>query len=65
MYFCDKCFYLFDITKSSKITKEDTRKIISKLNDALAKLEEGDDLSKYKAEFSKEEMAKKIKNIRN
>jgi len=61
MYFCDKCFYLFDITKSSKITKEDTRKLINKLNDALAKLEEGDDLSKYKAEFSKEEMAKNKK----
>jgi hypothetical protein len=61
MYFCDKCFYLFDITKSSKITKEDTRKTIAKLNDALAKLEEGEDLSKYKAGFSKEEMAKNKK----
>jgi len=61
MYFCDKCFFLLDITKSSKSTKEDTRTSISKLNDALTKLEEGGDLSNYKASFSKEEMAKNKK----
>jgi hypothetical protein len=61
MYFCDKCFYLFDITKSSKISKEDTRKIISKVSELLIKLEENDDITKYKADFSKEELYKNKK----
>lgn len=61
MYFCDKCFYIFDITKSSKISKDDTRKIISKVVDAMTKLEAGEDLVNYKAEFSKEELYKNKK----
>lgn len=61
MYFCEKCYYIFDITKSSKVTKEDNRKVISKFVEALAKLEAGEDLSQYKGEFSKEEMGKNKK----
>ena len=61
MYFCDKCFYIFDITKSSKISKDDTRKVISKVVDAMTKLDDGEDLTNYKAEFSKEELYKNKK----
>lgn len=62
MYFCPNCSYLFDISKSSKISKEnDLREPLAKLIDAFKKLEEDADLSKYKAEFSKEEMAKSKK----
>jgi len=62
MYFCPNCLYLFDISKSSKVSKDsDTRKPIKKLVDAFKKLEDNEDLSKYKAEFSKEEMAKNKK----
>ena len=64
MYFCPNCSYLFDISKSSKVGKEreaDTRIVIKKLTDGFKKLEENEDLSKYKAEFSKNEMAKNKK----
>ncbi len=62
MYFCPNCSYLFDISKSSKVSKdEDTRIVIKKLVDAFKKLEDNEDLTKYKAEFSKEEMAKNKK----
>ncbi len=62
MYFCPKCSYLFDISKSSKVSKsDDTRIQISKLTDAFKKLEENEDLGKYKAGFSKDEMAKNKK----
>ena len=57
MYFCPNCSYLFDIAKSSKVSKDieaDTRVVIKKLED-------NEDLSKYKAEFSKDEMAKNKK----
>jgi len=62
MYFCPNCSYLFDIAKSSKISKgTDTRILVKKILDAFKKLEDNEDLSKYKAEFSKEEMAKNKK----
>jgi len=62
MYFCPNCSYLFDISKSSKISKEaDERILIKKLSDAFIKLEEKEDLTKYKADFSKDEMAKNKK----
>lgn len=62
MYFCPNCSYLFDISKSSKVSKDsDSRNPIKKLVDAFKKLEDNEDLSKYKAEFSKEEMAKNKK----
>jgi uncharacterized Zn finger protein (UPF0148 family) len=62
MYFCPNCSYSFDINKSSKVSKEvDTRKPIKKVADVLNKLENNEDLSKYKAEFSKEELAKNKK----
>jgi hypothetical protein len=64
MYFCPNCSYLFDIAKSSKISKDvdvDTRTPIKKLADAFKMLDENQDLTKYKAEFSKDEMAKNKK----
>ena len=62
MYFCPNCSYLFDIAKSSRISREaDTRVNIKKLVDAFRKLEENEDLSRYRADFSKEEMAKNKK----
>jgi hypothetical protein len=64
MYFCPNCSYLFDIAKSSKVSKDveaDTRTVLKKLVDAFKKLDEKEDLSKYKAEFSKDEMAKNKK----
>ena len=62
MYFCPNCSYLFDIAKSSKVSKEiDTRVEIKKIQDAFKKLEDNEDLTKYKADFSKDEMAKNKK----
>ena len=62
MYFCPNCSYLFDIAKSSKVTKEtDIRSSINKIQDAFKKLEDKEDLTKFKAEFSKDEMAKNKK----
>ena len=62
MYFCPNCSYLFDISKSSKVLKnDDTRISINKTIDALKKLEEKEDFTKYKASFSKDIMAKNKK----
>jgi len=62
MYFCPNCSYIFDIQKSSNSDSSvDKRIIIKKISDAFKKLEENDDLSKYTAEFSKDEMAKNKK----
>lgn len=61
MYFCPNCKYSFDITRSSKVTKTDTRNEITKIADALKKLEDKEDLSGFKATFSREEMTKNKK----
>jgi hypothetical protein len=64
MYFCPNCSYLFDIAKSSKVSKDkeqDNRTIIAKLADAFKKLEQNEDLSKYRADFPKDEMSKNKK----
>ena len=62
MYFCPNCSYLFDISKSLKDSEfNDTRLTLTKLIDAFKKLEEKTDFTKYKAEFSKEEMTKNKK----
>lgn len=62
MYFCPNCSYLFDISKSSKVSKNDDNRIsINKTTDALKKLEDKEDLTKYKAYFSKDLMAKNKK----
>jgi hypothetical protein len=62
MYFCTYCTYLLDIAKSSKMSSgSDTREPIAKIADAFNKLELGQNLAMYKAEFSKEDMIKNKK----
>ena len=62
MYFCPNCSYLFNISRSSKVsTNDDVRTPLSKLTEAFKKLDENSDLTKYKALFSKDEMAKNKK----
>jgi hypothetical protein len=61
MYFCPKCNYSFDIAKSSNNNVEDTRIEISKLPDAFKKLENNEDLSKYKATFKQDNLIKNAK----
>lgn len=61
MYFCPKCSYLFDITKASNVNTVDDRLSVSKVADALKLLDQNEDLSKYKASFPKDEMAKNKK----
>ena len=64
MYFCPNCSYLFDISKSSKISKDDNRNIIKKPADIFVKLENNEDLSNYKADFSKDEIQKNKKYLK-
>jgi hypothetical protein len=62
MYFCPKCSYLFDISKlTSTINLDDTRIIIEKIPEALALFEKNQNLSKYKASFTKDEINKNKK----
>lgn len=62
MYFCPECSYLFDVAKSSKISSDtDSRISVNKIQDAFKILGDDENLSKYKAEFSKEEMARNKK----
>lgn len=62
MYFCPKCSYLFDISKSSNTIKvEDSRIIIDKISEALALIEDNKTINKYKANFTKEEANKNKK----
>jgi hypothetical protein len=57
MYFCKKCSYLLDISRSS-IKVQDERKVIDKIPDALKLIEDNKDLSLYKANFQKNELSK-------
>lgn len=58
MYFCSKCNYSFDVSKSQE-TEEKT--IIKKVSDSLKLFEEGKIFSKYKADFKQEELEKNSK----
>lgn len=61
MFFCPNCSYLFDISKSLKTQIKDDRIIINKVNDAFIKIDENEDMTKYKASFLKEDMTKNKK----
>jgi len=62
MYFCPKCSYLFDISKLTNTTNlNDNRIIIDKIPEAIALFEKNQNLSKYKASFTKEEINKNKK----
>jgi hypothetical protein len=73
MYFCPNCSYLFDITKASNMSNVDTRKTITKIPELFKLLENNDDIdfSKYKSDFTKEDLYKNKKfqklpdNIKN
>ena len=62
MYFCDNCGYSLEISKSSKVSKEtDDRIIIDKLTDAIKKVEDNEEMTKYKSGFLREDMTKNKK----
>ena len=61
MKFCPKCFYILDIGKSSLGNVDQKYEEILTVND-LFKIE--DDLSKYKAMFSKDDLYKNKKYIK-
>ena len=61
MYFCPKCNYSFDISKSSKSENNENKEVVKKINDSIKLFESNADLNNYKAEFKKEELEKNIK----
>ena len=62
MYFCPKCHFTFDIGKTSNNIEEISDKInITKISDALKRLENKEDFSKLKAEFKIEDLIKNSK----
>ena len=60
MYFCPKCHFSFDIGKTTNAVTEN-KELIKKSSDAFKKLEDNEDLSKYKADFKFEELIKNSK----
>lgn len=60
MYFCPKCHFSFDIGKSSNILI-DEKNIIKKTADIFKKIENNEDLSKFKTDIKLDEI---IKNAR-
>jgi hypothetical protein len=64
MYFCPNCSYSFDISKTTHLTETsdtDERKIISKVPEIIKLFELKEDLSLYKADFTKDELNKNKK----
>lgn len=61
MQFCNKCSYVYDISESSNVSKQDNRKHISKINDLFTLLDDDTNLSDYKIVFKKEELNKNKK----
>jgi hypothetical protein len=64
MYFCPNCSYSFDISKKTNQNENsdiDERKIINKAHDIIKLYEMKEDLSLYKAEFTKDELNKNKK----
>ncbi len=55
MYFCPKCEYTFDISKSTG-DEGDTRKELPNAEEAFKRLKGGKNLANYKANFTKEEL---------
>ena len=49
MYFCPKCNYLFDISKTTQQNNKDNRIIIKKIPEVFKKIESKEDFTKYKA----------------
>lgn len=61
MYFCPKCNYSFDISKSTGIDSVKDKQVIKKVNDAIKIYESNESLNEYKAEFKKEDLEKNLK----
>jgi len=61
MYFCENCGYSLEISKSSKISKENDNRTPIKLIDAIKKIDENEDLTNFKAGFLKEDLNKNKK----
>jgi len=63
MYFCPKCNYTFDISKSNISDNSDTKTIIKKSSDAIKLFESDSNFNfiNYKAEFNKEDLDKNNK----
>lgn len=61
MYFCPKCNYIFDITKTYNVNDIDESKIFKKVNDVFKEYEINKNLNNCKAEFKKEELEKSTK----
>jgi hypothetical protein len=61
MYFCPKCNYSFDISKSFGIDNSEDKKILKKVNEAIKIYESNEDLNNYRAEFKLEELEKNVK----
>lgn len=61
MYFCPKCNYSFDINKSTKISNDNEKIILKKVNDAIKIYEDELLLDNYKAEFKKVDLEKNLK----
>lgn len=61
MYFCPKCNYSFDISKSTNIEINEEKQYLKKVNDAIKIFEDKHSLNDYKAEFKKEDLEKNSK----
>jgi DNA-directed RNA polymerase subunit M/transcription elongation factor TFIIS len=61
MYFCPKCNYSFDISKTVSTNTNDDKPVIKKVSDIIKKIEDNEDISQYRLEFKSEELEKNIK----
>ena len=61
MYFCPQCNYSFDI---SKLTSEESKKILSTPEDVIKRFRAGKDLSNYSVNFTKKELLNHKKVIK-
>jgi glutamate mutase epsilon subunit len=61
MYFCPKCNYSFDISKSFGLDNSEEKKMLKKVSEAIKVYEASDNLNNYRAEFKVEELEKNIK----
>jgi len=61
MYFCPKCNYSFDISKSTGTNSNEEKQILKKVSDAIKIYDEKQSLYNYKAEFKKEDLEKNFK----
>jgi hypothetical protein len=61
MYFCPKCNYSFDISKSTGTNSSEEKQILKKVNEAIKIYEDNQSLDNYKAEFKKEDLEKNSK----